>query len=222
MSQSFLPINDQKLLDLALTHRSYLNEHKNRTAHNERLEFLGDAVLELATSEFIYRQFPQKPEGDLTALRSSLVRTSTLAEVATNLQLGDKLQLSKGEAQSGGRTNKALLANTFEAVVGAIYLDSGFQTVVSFLEANLFPKLDSIIKNKLYKDFKSTLQETVQAQGKPTPEYKLVSQAGPDHEKHFTVAVIVGPTQLATGQGKSKQTAQQQAAKHALEKIAAD
>lgn len=213
-----IPIKNKPLLTQALTHRSYLNEHKDVPQHNERLEFLGDAVLELAVSIALYHQFPDRPEGELTALRSALVRTTTLAQVATKLGLGEKLRLSRGEAASGGRTNPTLLANTFEAVIGALYLDQGLTAVVALLEKRLFPQIKDIVEKGLYKDFKSTLQEVVQAQGQPTPEYQVVHEEGPDHNKRFTVEVTVGQKTLATGVGKSKQEAQQQAAQLALEK----
>jgi len=214
-----LPLTNKKLLELALTHRSYLNENRSVKEHNERLEYLGDAVLELAVSRFLFDKFPNKPEGELTALRSALVRTTTLAMVAESLELGKKLRLSKGEAASGGRENQALLANTFEAVVGAIYLDSGFDKVVEFLGQKLFPQIDKIIENELYKDFKSTLQEKVQANGDSTPEYKVIGEVGPDHDKEFTIEVYVGKKRLAQGKGKSKQEAQQHAAQATLTKL---
>jgi ribonuclease-3 len=214
-----VPIKNQELLKTALTHRSYLNEHKSVTTHNERLEYLGDAVIELIVSEFLFNKFPQKPEGDLTAIRSAMVRTETLAQVATSLEFGKNLKMSKGEEASGGKTNVALLANTFEAVIGALYLDQGFESVKSFLKTHLFVKLDEIMEKSLYKDFKSTLQETVQASGKNTPEYSVIKEEGPDHDKVFTVEVKVDNQILSQGKGKNKQTAQQQAAANALEKI---
>lgn len=209
------------LLDTALTHRSYLNENKSVKEHNERLEYLGDAVIELAVSEFLYHSFPERPEGELTAIRSALVRTETLASVASTLGFGDELKMSRGEIASGGRLNIALLANTFEAVIGALYLDQGFEVVVGFLKTNLYSKVDEIIAKSLFKDFKSTLQEKIQAQGKPTPEYEVIDEVGPDHDKIFTVIVKVDEASLAEGKGKSKQAAQQQAAANALEKMSA-
>lgn len=218
MNQSNLPIQNQDLLTEALTHRSYLNENRTIKQHNERLEFLGDAVLELAVSQKLFQQFPGKAEGELTAYRAALVRTTTLAQAAQSLKLGEKLRLSKGEELSGGRTNQSLLANTFEAVIGAIYLDSDFKTVTGFLDQNLFPKLDDIIKNKLFKDYKSSLQELVQSKGYPSPEYQVINESGPDHNKEFTVTVVVNGDIVAQGKGKSKQLAQQAAARVALEK----
>ncbi|MFC1653220.1 ribonuclease III [Patescibacteria group bacterium] len=214
-----IPIKNKSLLETALTHRSYLNENRSVKEHNERLEYLGDAVVELAVSEFLFEKYPKRPEGELTAIRSAMVRTETLAKVAERLDFGLSLRMSKGEAASGGRSNTALLANTFEAVIGAMYLDQGFQKVIDFLKENLFPEADEIVENGSFKDFKSTLQEVVQAEGKSTPEYQVVSEKGPDHDKIFTVMVKVEKQELATGKGKSKQSAQQQAAARALEKL---
>lgn len=215
-----LPIKSKSLLQTALTHRSYLNESKSATEHNERLEYLGDAVLELAVSEFLYHKFSRKPEGELTALRSALVKTTTLAIVAQKLNLGQQLRMSKGEERTGGRHNTSLLANTVEAVIGAIYLDSDFATVKSFLDQHLYPLLPNIIKNNLHKDYKSVFQEKVQAQGQPTPTYQLVSSSGPDHNKIFTMAVLIKAKTIATGSGASKQQAEQRAAHQALNKLA--
>ncbi len=212
-----LPIKNPDLLEEALTHRSYLNENQTVKTHNERLEFLGDAVLELVVSEFLYHKFPDKPEGELTAYRAALVRTTTLASLALKLKLGEHLRLSKGEEFTGGRTNISLLANTFEAVIGAIYLDTGYDTAKKFIEKHLLPQIDEIIKQKLFKDYKSTLQEAVQSQGSLSPEYQVVSESGPDHDKNFTIRVLVNNSEVAQGQGKSKQAAQQAAAQRALE-----
>lgn len=214
-----LPVNNSALLNEALTHRSYLNENRTGGNHNERLEFLGDAVLELAVSEFLYQKFPDVPEGDLTAYRAALVRTTSLAEVAAKLNLGTVLKMSKGEELSGGRQNPTLLANTFEAILGALYLDQGYSSVTEFLNQELFPKIENIIANKLFKDYKSSLQENVQARGFSSPEYSVLSESGPDHDKSFTVAVKIGGKISAHGSGKSKQAAQQAAAKGALEKL---
>jgi len=214
-----LPITDSYLLSLAFTHRSFLNENASVKEHNERLEFLGDAVLELASSAFLYEKFPEIPEGELTAYRAALVKTTSLGKVAETIGFGESLKLSKGEEMSGGRHNPSMLADTFEAVIGAIYLDKGYQAVVEFLHQYLFVEIDQIIQNKLFKDFKSSLQEYVQAHGSTSPEYEVVEEVGPDHSKIFTIGVKVGGKQIATGAGKSKQEAQQQAAKSALEKL---
>ncbi len=207
------------LLTTALTHRSALNEVGTISAEsNERLEFLGDAVLELVATEFLYAKFPEKPEGILTAYRSALVKTNTLAKIAIKLDLGQKLYMSKGEEATGGRTNESMLADTMEAVIGALYLDQGFDVVSTFLHAQLFTEIDDILTNKLYKDAKSHLQEVVQALGFDTPTYEVVAAEGPDHDKQFTVNVVVDEKIVGTGVGKSKQRAQQAAAEKALTK----
>lgn len=216
-----LPIDNQQLLTKAFTHRSFLNETEDGSVieSNERLEFLGDAVLELIVSEHLFTTFPDKPEGELTALRAALVKTTTLAQLSEKLGLGERLLMSKGEINTGGRSNQSLLANTFEAVLGAIYLDKGTQVVKEFLETHLFTYLPDIIENNLHRDFKSTFQERVQAAGFPTPIYKLISEEGPDHLKEFTMVLIVGNTEVATGSGKNKQSAQQAAAQEGLLKL---
>ncbi len=207
------------LLTKALTHRSALNE-KNSSAEesNERLEFLGDAVLEVITTEFLFNKFPKKPEGTLTAYRSALVKTTTLAKIATKLGLGEALFMSRGEEATGGRTNIGLLADTMEAVIGALYLDQGIEVVSTFLHAELFTEIDLILENKLYKDPKSHLQEIVQALGFETPDYQVITEVGPDHDKEFTIQVVVGDKVVARGTGTSKQRAQQNAAEKALKK----
>lgn len=208
------------LLQTALTHRSALNENISPAAEsNERLEFLGDAVLELITTKFLFDKFPQEPEGILTAYRSSLVKTTTLAEVAQELGLGQELYMSKGEEATGGRDNPGLLADTTESVIGAIYLDQGYEAAKKFLEKNLFSKFDQIKKEKLYQDSKSLLQEIVQAKGFEAPLYKVTKEEGPDHDKQFTVEVLVDSQPTGTGTGKSKQLAQQVAAEAALKEL---
>lgn len=215
-----------QLLVTALTHRSALNEHTSTSEEsNERLEFLGDAVLELATTQFLYDALPEEPEGQLTAYRSALVKTTTLAEVATELGLGEKLYLSKGEEATGGRKNPSLLADTFEAVLGAMFLDNGeegYQIVDEFLKTHLFPRFATIQQQRLYKDPKSELQEVVQSRGFEAPVYEVTQESGPDHDKEFTVQVKVGTEVRGTGVGRSKQQAQQAAAAEALEKFAAE
>ncbi len=213
-----LPVfKNTHLLITALTHRSALNEHLSTSpVSNERLEFLGDAVLELATTKFLFKTLPNEQEGMLTAYRSALVKTTTLAEVAKVLELGDKLYMSKGEEASGGRGNTSLLANAVEALLGALYLDQGMPAVEVFLEAHLFPKFTEIRQKKLYKDAKSQLQELVQARGFAAPEYIVVSESGPDHNREFTVKVRINGRDTGTGTGKSKQLAQQLAAEMAI------
>ena len=202
------------LLSKALTHRSYLNEAKVSES-NERLEFLGDAVLELIISEYLFHQHPDQPEGQLTAARSAIVRTETLARLATELKLGEALNMSRGEEKSGGRANISLLANTTEAVIGAIFLDGGLTAAKDFVATHLFPIAAKILQGDL-KDAKSLLQEKVQELGFNSPSYATLSEEGPDHNKIFTVAVSVSGKQLATGEGKNKQAAQQDAAQNAL------
>ncbi|MEN8253180.1 MAG: ribonuclease III [Patescibacteria group bacterium] len=210
---------NQDLLDTALTHRSALNEKvSNSKESNERLEFLGDAVLELITTKYLYFNFPKEPEGVLTAYRSSLVKTTTLATVSARLGLGKKLFMSKGEEATGGRENIGLLADSFEALIGALYLDQGLEQVERFLEENLFIEFPRIRREKLYQDNKSLLQEIVQAKGFDTPTYRVISETGPDHDKEFTVEVMISENSKGKGAGKSKQEAQQAAAKEALGK----
>lgn len=210
---------NQPPLNQALIHRSYLNEHRQVSQSNERLEFLGDAVLELVITEHLYHHFPKKSEGDLTALRSALVKTQTLGQVAKGLGVGDLLKMSHGEEQSGGRTNLALLANTLEAIIGALYLDQGLLKAQDFIHKHLLPLLPTIISRKLYQDFKSTLQETSQSRGFLAPTYKVVKSIGPDHRREFTVTVSVNGKAVAHGTGLSKQVAEQSAAHSALEKL---
>lgn len=213
------PFTDQQLLTQALTHRSALNEpHLKVTESNERLEFLGDAVLELIATDYLFKHFPDQPEGVLTAYRSALVKTTSLAKVAETLGIGESILMSKGEEAGGGRTNESLLADTFEALTGALYLDQGLSAAEAFLTQHLFITLPEILKRKLYQDAKSSLQETVQARGLPTPTYEVLEEKGPDHDKVFTITVLVGDTVVGTGSGKSKQAAQQEAAQNALER----
>lgn len=205
--------SDQLLLETALTHRSALNEHVSQASESyERLEFLGDAVLELATTKYLYDLFPQEPEGVLSAYRSSLVKTETLAEVAAELGLDQRVMMNKG-----GTINDSILADVFEAVVGGLYLDQGYAVVTTFLKIVLFPKFAAIKRNNLYQDPKSLLQEAVQANGYPTPSYQQIKAVGPDHDKVFTVAATVQGIEIGRGTGPSKQKAQRAAAAEALE-----
>lgn len=211
-----LAFNDQSLLTEALTHRSYLNEHRGAGNHNERLEFLGDAVLELAVTHFLFTRFPEKPEGDLTAYRASLVNTYSLAETAKALGMSDMLLLSKGESKDTGRARDIILANAFEAVLGALYLDQGYAAAEAFVAAHLYPKMDEVIRTRAYQDAKSVFQEKAQDRKGITPTYRTLSEEGPDHDKHFTVGVFLGNEEIAHGIGKSKQEAEQSAAQAAL------
>ncbi|HUW21754.1 MAG TPA: ribonuclease III [Candidatus Bathyarchaeia archaeon] len=215
-----IKFKSEDLLCQFLVHRSYLNEHPQfRLGSNERLEFLGDAVLEFITSFLLYQKLPDYPEGTLTNIRSYLVRTSTLSQIAFELRLGHFLLLSKGEEELGGRKNPTLLANCFEALIGAVYLDQGLRAVRKFVLKMICPKLDEIIKQQKFKDSKSLFQEITQAREKVTPQYRVVDEAGPDHDKTFTVGLLVGKKLWAKGKGKSKQEAEEKAAERALAKI---
>lgn len=207
--------NNPETFEKALTHRSWLNENKKATESNERLEFLGDAVLEYVVSSALFKNFPQKEEGFLTALRANIVNTKNLSKLATRLNLGEHLLMSKGEKAGGGAQNPNLLANTVEAIIGAVYIDQGLEAASNFINKNLLHDLDKKLKEPL-KDPKSMLQEKVQAQDMPTPEYKVVTESGPDHDKNFVIEVIVGNRLRARGEGSSKSRAQQAAASAAL------
>jgi ribonuclease-3 len=209
---------DKDLIKKAFTHRSYLNENRSlKLEHNERLEFLGDAVLELVVTDFLYKKFPGKNEGELTALRSALVKAETLATAAEKVGMNAFLLLSKGESRDVGRARQYILANTFESVVGAIYLDQGYEVAGGFIAKQLFDQIDEIIENKKFIDAKSRFQEMAQEKAGFTPSYKLVKEVGPDHNKIFTVSVTVGEEEITEGEGKSKQEAEQMAAEKALE-----
>ena len=215
-----LTFTNLDLLVEALTHRSYLNENRTTSGHhNERLEFLGDAVLELAVTHFLFVRFPNKPEGDLTAYRAALVNTYSLAETAEGLGVNDMLLLSKGEKKDTGRARQIILANAFEAILGAIYLDQGFAAAEAFVARTLYSKIDSVLKNRTWQDAKSQFQEVAQEKKSVTPTYKTVSESGPDHDKQFTVAVFLGDKEVARGEGKSKQEAEQAAAQAALDLV---
>lgn len=214
-----IKFNNPSLLEQAFIHRSYLNETQSQhSASNERLEFLGDSILSFTVSEFLYQKFPDSPEGDLTNYRSSLVCTKTLSGIAKKLNLGFYLKMSKGEKKSGGENNPSLLANTVESLIGAIYLDKGLNSVRNFINQFLVPVLSEIIKNKSFKDYKSLFQEKVQEKTRISPVYKVIDSWGPDHAKNFKIGVYVGKTLVAEGTGKSKQEAEQLAAKTAIEK----
>lgn len=210
---------DKALLKQAFTHRSYLNENKNLgMAHNERLEFLGDAVLELVVTDYLFKKYTAKPEGELTALRSALVNSVMLANISTELNLNDYLLLSRGEAKDTGRARQYILANTFEALVGAIYLDQGYVEADKFITRALLPRITEVEEKKLWVDAKSFFQEMAQEKLGVTPNYKTTKEHGPDHNKIFTVGLYVDDSLISEGQGKSKQEAEQEAAKKGLEK----
>lgn len=208
---------DKKIFDQALTHRSWVNEHKGIRESNERLEFLGDAVLEFAVSKELFSKFPDKEEGYLTALRANVVNTVSLAELASKLNLGEILYLSKGEEESGGRTNQSLLADTVEAIIGAIFIDQGIEASQDFIDENLLIDIGKRAQEPL-KDFKSRLQEYVQSLSLPAPKYQVVEESGPDHDKKFVVEVLVEGTSWGRGTGKNKSLAEQEAARQAITK----
>lgn len=209
---------DRALLKQAFTHRSYLNENKNADIeHNERLEFLGDAVLELVATDYLYSTYPKKPEGDLTALRSALVNSVMLASIGSELEFNKYLLLSRGESKDMGRARQYILANTFESVVGAIYLDSGYDKAKEFIARVLLPKTKEIEEKRLWIDAKSFFQEKAQEKTGVTPSYKTLKEQGPDHDKEFTVGLYLNELLVAEGRGKSKQEAEQDAARNGLE-----
>lgn len=207
---------DKQLLESALTHRSYLNENPSwPVGHNERLEFLGDAVLELVVTCYLYKHF-ENPEGELTSYRAALVNSNTLAEVGSDIGLNDFLLLSRGEAKDAGKARMYILANTFEAVVGALYLDQGYDAAEEFISRVLLPRMPDILENKLYRDAKSFFQEKAQEIIGVTPTYQVLKEWGPDHAKNFVVGVYIGGELVAEGEGTSKQDAQQKAAENAI------
>lgn len=208
---------DKLLLKQAFTHRSYINEHRGEhLEHNERLEFLGDAVLELVVTEYLFEKYPDKPEGELTAYRAALVNTNTLSDVAGKLGMNDFLLLSRGEAKDTGKARQYILANTFEAFVGALYLDQGYDGAKEFIMRTIFPLIDTIVSERLWQDSKSFFQEKAQEEVSITPEYRVLKEEGPDHDRHFTVGVFLQNERVAEGEGKSKQEAEQHAAAAAL------
>lgn len=212
-----LKFNNQDLLLQALTHRSYLNENPTfRVGHNERLEFLGDAILELVVTEDLYQRFPEKPEGELTSFRAALVNSKMLAEVSADIGLNDFLLLSRGEAKDIGRARQYILANAFEALVGALYLDQGYAAAKKFIDGVIIIKIDSVLERRLYKDPKSLFQEEAQERVGITPSYEVLREWGPDHDKHFVVGVYLGKELVAEGEGPSKQIGQEEAARNGL------
>lgn len=215
-----IKFNEPQLLAQALVHRSYLNEATGKGLEsNERLEFLGDSVLSFTVSHWLHQKFPHFKEGELTNLRSSLVRTSTLAQIANQLKIGQNLLMSRGEKSAGGEKNQSLLANALEAVIGAIFLDQGTTKAKEFIKTQLSPFLDQTLSKGELKDSKSLLQEEIQEKIKETPVYKTLKEEGPDHDKIFTVGVYSQGKLLAKEKGKSKQEAEEKAAKAALEKL---
>jgi ribonuclease-3 len=208
---------NKDLLRQAFTHRSYLNENRaSGLLHNERLEFLGDAVLELVITDYLYKKFPEMNEGELTSLRSALVNWDTCASVATNLGANDFLLLSKGESKDVGRARQYILANTMEAIIGAIYMDKGFEAAKDFIVRNITPLAEPIIAEGSWIDAKSSFQAEAQEHEGITPSYKTIKETGPDHDKHFVIGVYLNSEKIAEGAGQSKQDAEQEAAKNAL------
>jgi ribonuclease-3 len=212
-----IKFNDKNLLKQALVHRSYLNENPDfYLADNERLEFLGDAVLELIVTEYLYRNYPN-PEGELTNWRAALVNAKMLSEIASRLKMNDYLLLSRGEAKDTGRARQYIMANAFEALIGAIYLDQDYRKTAQFIEKKVLQELPRIIKQKLYQDPKSRFQEEAQDRYGITPVYEVIKEWGPDHAKQFVVGLYLNQELVAQGQGASKQEAQEKAAQAALE-----
>ena len=209
---------NKDLLDQALTHKSWVNENQNLRESNERLEFLGDAILEFIVSKELFDKFPEEEEGFLTTLRANLVNTQNLSQVAKKMNLGEAIYLSHGEEEGGGRKNTSLLADTMEAVIGALFLDQGLDKVYKFIEENLLVEVADKIKKPL-KDAKSRLQEHFQAKGLPAPKYKVLKDSGPDHDKKFIIEAVIDGKSWGRGMGKNKSTAAQNAAKNALKNL---
>lgn len=214
-----ITIKQVALFQEAMTHRSYLNEHKRYPyPHNERLEFLGDAVLELVVTESLYETFPDKPEGELTALRAALVNSDMLASIGESLGIETYLLMSRGEAKDKGRARTYLVANAMEAIIGALHLDQGYAAAKAFITTQVLSRLSDVLQGKLYSDPKSRLQELAQEKLSITPSYQVIKEWGPDHDRRFVAGVFLGEELVAEGEGASKQEAQREAAKQALEK----
>lgn len=208
---------DKNLITSAITHRSYLNEHREaHWDHNERLEFLGDAVLELVITHFLFEKYPEKPEGELTAVRAALVNTVSLSAASEKLGVNEYLLLSKGESKDMGRARAYILANAFEAFVGAMYMDAGYEVAKEFIGKNLFALTEEIVEKRLWQDPKSRFQEMSQEHHSVTPTYTTLETVGPDHDRTFTIGVFLGKEKVATGVGRSKQEAEQAAAEAAI------
>lgn len=215
-----IEFSDKNVLKEALTHRSFINEHYEwPVSHNERLEYLGDAVIELIVTEYLYKTYPDRQEGELTSFRAALVNYQMMAIVAREIMLEQSIFLSKGEAKDVGKARDVILANAFEALVGAIYLDSGYDVSAEFVRRVLVSHIQEILEQKLYKDPKSFLQEMVQEKKRITPTYRVIRESGPDHQKNFVVGVFFGDECIAEGEGTSKQEAESSAARAALQII---
>lgn len=214
-----IAVNNTNLFVEAMTHRSYLNEHKaHPVPHNERLEFLGDAVLELVVTERLFADFPERPEGELTALRAALVNSEMLAKIGRELGIEPFLLMSRGEAKDTGRARSFLIANSVEALIGALYLDQGYEAAKEFIVCHVLTRIDEVLQAKLYTDAKSRFQEIAQEKMSITPQYRVLRESGPDHDRRFVAGVFIGDELIAEGEGLSKQEAQREAAKAALTK----
>ncbi len=214
-----IEFKDKDLLTKAFCHRSYINEHRSfKLGHNERLEFLGDAVLELIVTDYLFHNYPDKPEGELTSWRSSLVNSKMLGEVAGELHFNDFLLLSKGEQSENGKARNYILGDTFEAFLGSLFLDQGYESCDKFVKRYLIPRLDDIVKQGLHIDAKSRFQEAAQERMGATPTYEMIKEWGPDHDKHFLIGVLLGEEQVAEGEGTSKREAEEEAARVGLDK----
>ena len=212
-----LKLLNSAILAEALTHRSYLNENPSWPyAHNDRLEFLGDAVLELAATDFLFREFPQKPEGELTSIRAALVNAVMLADVAADMGVNEVILLSRGEAKDLGRARSVILANAFEAIVGAIYMDAGYAAADAMIRKFLLVRVSDVMEKELFRDAKSVFQEKAQELAGVTPVYRVLREWGPDHDKHFIVGAYIADELAGEGEGPSKQVAEQNAAETAL------
>lgn len=212
-----IKFKNKNFLEEALTHRSFLNENPSwKTPQNERLEFLGDAVLELVVTEYLFAKFPKRQEGELTTIRAALVNHIMLSRVAKNLELENFINLSKGEARDTSRAKEAIMANAVEALIGAIYLDQGYEIAKKLISQNILVHLDEVMEKELFVDSKSELQEIIQENQKTTPTYKILKESGPDHQKEFISGVFFGPKLIAEGKGFSKQEAERDAASNAL------
>lgn len=213
--------HDRSLLSLAFIHRSYVNEHKEVSEHNERLEFLGDSILGLIVAEYLYRNMPNTPEGDLSYLRSRLVDATSCVSYVQKLQIGDYLLLGKGERMNDGRGRDSILSDLFEAIIGAIYIDGGIEAARTFLLNNFHQEIETTLSTPL-SNWKAILQDYCQKKYQQPPTYKVLEETGPDHSKNFNIAVIIAGSEYGRGSGASKKEAQQSAAHHAMEKIKQD
>ena len=213
-----IKFKDKSLLNRALTHRSFVNEYRTGLQDNERLEYLGDSVLAVVINEYLFKRYEEYPEGDLAKIKSAVVSESTLARVASEINLGSFLLMGKGEERSGGRERESILANTFEAIIGALYLDAGLKESKKYILSLLKSHIERIDKLSYLRDPKTALQEYVQGKGLTTPKYKVVEESGPDHDKKFVIEVLVDGESWGTGTGKSKSLAEQDVARQALAK----